>query len=156
MTWSEPDTCHRCGAVVPTDAQWCGLCHASFAPEPTPDLPPPHEPPTATVDPLTAPLTSLVAGSEETLPVRRGKHAATATVPTASQEDVPAVPDADVDVMLAMLAAEHQQATTSSPLMGRLMPLVEDKGSRTFLIVGGVLAMTVVFFIVIAVLGLFT
>lgn len=60
--------CSRCGGLNPPDADWCGLCHRSFAPPP----PPPHEPagnllfplddpgpggaapPAASPDPLTA------------------------------------------------------------------------------------------------------
>jgi len=113
------------------------------------DPQPPAEPAAAPVDPLTAPL--------ETLPARQGKHAATSTVPPVEHDDVSPTGDIEsVDVMLAMLAAEHRQERTKSALLGHVMPLVEDKASRTYVTVGGVVTMTALFFIVIALFGLLT
>jgi hypothetical protein len=58
----------------------------------------------------------------------------------------------DVDVMLAMLAAEHRQAEPTSELTDRL----GDKGARVMLIAGGTVAIAVVSFVLMAVLGTLT
>ena len=194
MTFVEQPVCPQCGAVARPDARWCTLCLAALGPE---------EPPSAGLDPLTAPLedvlrssaatpdsqipgpvdpsTATVAGSpgaaldalaaspvllaETPAPqIRRGgRHAAApadALDTAASPAPSPAPPTAPVagldpdtvDAMLAMLAAEHAKDDAAAPVVG----LLQDKSTRLFAIMGGILVMTAVFFIVIAVLGAFT
>jgi hypothetical protein len=58
----------------------------------------------------------------------------------------------DVDVMLAMLAAEHRQAEPTSALAERL----GDKGARVLLIAGGTVAIAFVAFVLMALLGALT
>ena len=149
-------TCPQCGAVARSDAAWCSLCFAQLV---------------AGFDPLTAPLEELLgevngtavmtqqAPAPETwspeLPVWENSaetEAQSYNPPAAIAEEPAASTDSeisDVDVMLAMLAAEHRQAEPTSELADRL----GDKGARVLLIVGGTVAIAVVSFVLMAVLG---
>lgn len=55
----------------------------------------------------------------------------------------------DVDVMLAMLAAEHRQADPAAEIVDRL----GDRNARIVIMIGGTVAVTLVGFVILAVLG---
>ena len=156
-------TCPQCGAVARSDAAWCSLCFAQLV---------------AGFDPLTAPLEELLSEGNGTavmtqqapapapapatwtaeLPDWESPAESPATSfdpPEPTPEDPAESTDSeisDVDVMLAMLAAEHRQAEPTSELVDRL----GDKGARVLLIVGGTVAIAVVVFVMMAVLGTLT
>ena len=164
--------CPRCGAVVRPDASWCPLCHQPFgsdapapsrsepAPAPAPE---PSEAATAgavaaiPLDPLNAPLEQLLEPAEPPSP--QPPAAAPPAVPApqpvpeaTESHELPAGdrPAEDVDVMLALLAAEHQQQDALGPLAGRL----QDKGTRAAVMLGGVVLLSLVLFGVLGVLSL--
>jgi len=58
----------------------------------------------------------------------------------------------DVDVMLGMLAAEHRQSERTSDLAAQL----NDKGTRTMVMIGGAAVIGMVLFVLMAIAGLFT
>ncbi len=152
-------TCPQCGAVARSDAAWCSLCYAQLV---------------ADFDPLTAPLEELLSQGNGTAVMTQQAPAPAAQTPEVPEWDTPAETPApsydppaaisedpvestdtqisDVDVMLAMLAAEHRQAEPTSALAERL----GDKGARVLLIVGGTVAIAAVAFVLMALLGTLT
>jgi hypothetical protein len=161
-----PTTCLQCTTALRPDAAWCPLCFA---------------PVTQPFDPLTAPLEDFVnqGGGTATLthpipPVAEPVVEFAAPVDTSAvdfvtpdqvrESGVPSAdePDSgkanenvaltDVDVMLAMLAAEHRRADPSAQIVDHM----RDKNVRLVIIIGGSVALTALGFVVLAVVGHFT
>jgi len=144
---------------VRPDAGWCTLCFASLG---------------QAFDPLTAPLDEVVGQSGGGSVVTGGPGAVMqpATEPADQRPvapipgpDLPApegpvapgdteaiAPIDDVEVMLGMLAAEHRQADRTADLAEQL----SNKGTRTAVMLGGALVMTLVLFLLLFAAGLFT
>ncbi|MEO8329489.1 MAG: zinc ribbon domain-containing protein [Candidatus Nanopelagicales bacterium] len=163
-------SCPQCGAATRADAAWCSLCYAPMAGG--------IDPLTAPLEELlgaggstalmtsTLPVTRDSASSVEPVEsgvadvaASHGRHALVPVSPesegSSSPGEVPTEASSDiseVDVMLAMLAAEHRQQDPSVELVDRM----GDKGARVMLIVGGTIAVAVVALVIMAVLGALT
>ena len=101
----------------------------------------------ADIETYVAPTPSPVIEPLTTDAVTAG--ATTAPVEASGQ---PATELSDVDVMLAMLAAEHRQADPSSEWMDRF----GDKNSRMMIILGGTALVAAVIFVLLTVFGALT
>lgn len=171
------DTCPHCGAVVRPDAPWCTLCLTDLRPAPAPVPEPVPEPvPVAVAAPVPEPVPASVPASvPESVPEsvaaasvaletpvrRRGRHArgadddvATALpmLPDADLDDAtaaaPGRPEESVDVMLSLLRAEHAR-DDSVPFAD----VMSERSTRVMVIVGGMVALTVLGLFVLFVLG---
>ena len=150
-----PMTCTRCSAVVRPDDVRCPICYAHLADG---------------FDPLTAPIEDVLrqGGGTATLtqyvqpvadPALDHPPAVVArpTEPTleiaASVEqpsvEQPSVELSDVDVMLAMLAAEHRHGDSSAQIVDRL----GDKNARIVIMIGGTVVISILCFVVLSLLG---
>jgi hypothetical protein len=163
---TSPDPrCPRCNAHVRQDAEWCTLCYADLrpAPEPVPEpepVVPAAEQPDADLDGPPARATALLvpAGADPMLGWLSRAAAGTAPASASSRpagrhsrrratEPPASLDGVDVDAMLAVLAAESDSGL--GPLASRL----ESKGSKAIVIAGGIGAVCLVLFVVMAVLG---
>jgi hypothetical protein len=97
--------CPACGASTPDAASWCSLCYADLRPAPIADAPAPSSrpsevaPPTGVdtrPDPLTAPISTLLAPAESVAP-QPAPEAAPAAVPVPA-EPLPAVVAVDPEL----------------------------------------------------------
>lgn len=140
--------CPGCGAAVRPDAAWCTLCYTSLR---------------ADFDPLTAPIDEVLGQIEPNPPSRTNETSESiAAVPTDSvaetelatrvdEVDSTRAELSDVDVMLAMLAAEHRQTEKAAELAEQL----SDKGTRTMVMIGGTVVIALVLFVLLLVAGMF-
>jgi len=148
-----PLACSQCGASLRPDAAWCPLCFTQVA---------------GAFDPLTAPIEDVLSqgGGTATLtqplqPVAEPtvQNSPPAPEPVAYELSVEETMDdaaveqggeiSDVDVMLAMLAAEHRQADPSTQIVDRM----GDKNARIVIMIGGSVAIALVGFVMLALLG---
>jgi hypothetical protein len=160
---SAGNACPQCGAAARPEAAWCALCFAKLA---------------GGFDPLTAPIEEVLGQSEgttktvippvvhepiETYVSEVSRHvedpvttAEVAIGPSTSASDVnQAVAGEDlteVDVMLALLAAEHRQDDPTAAWADRF----GDKGVRMVIIMGGTAAVAAICFVVLTVFGALT
>lgn len=138
--------CPRCDAHVRPGADWCTLCYCDLRPAPPPvELQPEPGP---EPEPVVVP--------------RRGKHArpttpgtaATAATPESSaspespESSAPRLPDDEVELMLAQLAA-----TESGIPLGRFARHLDSPGRKVGLMIGGSVAAAVLVFLLMAVVG---
>lgn len=142
-TTSHDLRCPTCAAHVRADADWCTLCYT--------DLRPPVEAPQETVVEATAAEPVEVVGG-------RGKHARQSTsyddpaagareAQAADPRELPEEAALGVEAMFAVLAAQ------STPPLGPLARYLDSTGSRTAVMVGGLAAVTVLGFALMALLG---
>ena len=162
-------TCPQCAAAARPDAAWCSLCFAplvgGFDPLTAPleevlgegtntavltqAAPAPPEVSLAQAPYVEAPPVSvprpdqLPVGVPYSAPLVEESKA----LEPAGAENAPEL--SDVDVMLAMLASEHRQSDPSAEIVDRM----GDKGTRVMVIVGGTIAIAVVAFVLMAVIG---
>lgn len=161
---SAGNACPQCGAATRPDAAWCSLCFAQL---------------TGGFDPLTAPIEEVLGQSEgttktvtppvvhediETYAAEASSHVAD-PVTTAEVAGGPSVapPDdsnspvvgedlTEVDVMLALLAAEHRQDDPAVAWADRF----GDKGVRMMIIMGGTAAVAAICFVILTIFGALT
>jgi len=161
---SAGNACPQCGAATRPDAAWCSLCFAQLA---------------GGFDPLTAPIEEvlgLTEGTTKTLtppvahedietyapevsrhvadPITTDDLASGSLIPIAGPAQSPEVEDdlTEVDVMLAMLAAEHRQTDPTVKVLDRL----GDKGSRVLIIISGTAVVGAVVLLSLTILGALT
>lgn len=177
---SAGNVCPQCGATTRPDAAWCSLCFAQLAGgfDPltapidevlghsdgaTKTATPPvvhedietyvDEVPRQVVDPITT--ADLAAGSP--VPMRdplqdplqvpvRDLVPPAAPTPEVDEEVT------EVDVMLAMLAAEHREQDPTAKVLDRM----GDKSSRVLIIISGTAAVGAAVFICLTILGALT
>jgi len=157
-----PLACPQCAAALRSDAAWCPLCFTRIE---------------SGFDPLTAPIEEVLSGGggtatmtqpvqsapdalseprtqpvEHMVPPQLEPVADPLTDPLAGGTDPDAVEGgeiSDIDVMLAMLAAEHRQADPSTEILDRF----GDKSTRMVIMVAGTLVVGVVCLGLLALLG---
>jgi hypothetical protein len=137
--------CPRCDAHVRAGADWCTLCYHDLRPavvEPEPVVVPVDEPELADVDTEPAP-----ESGSESAPARTGRHAAGPDTTSASG-NAPGLPDAQIALMLAQLAAEE-----SGPPLGSISSKVATPGAKAVLIIGGSVLATVLAWLLMTLFG---
>ena len=169
---SAGNACPQCGATTRPDAAWCSLCFAQLSGGFDPLTAPIEEvlgqsagttktvtPPVVHEDIETyAPAEPRhVADPITTDEVRVGPTAPAKVAPnvglsadlngSVAQEDL-----SEVDVMLALLAAEHRQGDPTVAWADRF----GDKGVRMMIVVGGTAAMAAISFVILTIFGALT
>ena len=131
------ERCPRCSATVVGAAAWCTLCYADLTP------------------PLPAPAHEPVRQPEATVPARAGRHSAPpvelpgepADEPAAERATASGPSDADLQVMLAGLAAEDRIR------LPRALGWSENRQVRVAVMIGGTLLVVLLSFTSLVVLG---
>jgi len=165
---SAVNACPQCGAATRPDAAWCSLCFAQLAGGFDP-LTAPIEEVLGQSEGTTKTVTPPVVHEDihediETYDVAAPRHVAD-PITTAQVAVGPAVEPlvdvngstagaelSEVDVMLALLAAEHRQGDPTGAWADRF----GDKGVRMMIIMGGTAAMAAICFVVLTVFGALT
>lgn len=129
---SQDLSCPRCDAHVRAGADWCTLCYHDL--RPAPEVPAPAD--------ADAPAASVIAAE----PGRHARPAPDAAEPAA--DGTPALPDAEIALMLEQLAADESQL----PLR-RLSGQVASPGVKAGFIIGGSILATVLVFVVMTLVG---
>jgi hypothetical protein len=146
--------CPQCSALVHPGVQWCSLCHADLRPldEREPEPVPLAEPVEAAAGGARGRHARSTVAAERAPLLEEPGPADPATAPVAgtvtTAEDRLAAAGIDVDAMLQQLAAQH----AAQPL-GGLSSRLSDKSSRTYLVIGGVLGLTLLSFLGMFLLG---
>jgi hypothetical protein len=115
--------CPQCDAHVRAGSQWCPLCYVDLRPAPQ------------TPEPVATPAPG------------RGKHARGTAAAT---EETPgaSVPEAEVELMLAQLAAAE-----SSNTLGKFAGYLDSPGRKAGVMIGGGIGLAVVVFLLMALVG---
>lgn len=155
MSTTTPDAdlrCPQCSAHVRAGSDWCTLCFADLRPTPAPGPVAATAPePVAAAESVPQPGPEQVPAGVDTpgvgaAPVapRRGKHAKHAARPSTAETEALAAQ------LLAQLAVEE----SGSPL-GRYSSLMDTTGKKVALMVGGAVAVTLLVFAFMALVGAF-
>ncbi|MSZ49329.1 MAG: hypothetical protein F2601_01460 [Actinobacteria bacterium] len=130
--------CPQCSAAVRPDALWCSLCHFSLqsAPEPV-AVTVPAPTPAVTTESIPAPSPELTV-SELTVPE--------SWVEEVAQESSAAEPEFD----LSLLGSDPL-----TPALGGLASKVSSSSGKAAVVIGGTVAVSVVFFALMSLIGLF-
>ena len=144
----EVTRCPQCSAAVRPDALWCSLCHFSLqsAPEPVAvTVPAPTPVVQAEASPAPASELTLSELPVSELPVSE------LTVPQswveeAAQESTVAEPEFD----LSLLGSDPL-----NPALGGLASKVSSGSGKAAVVIGGTVAVSVVFFALMSLIGLF-
>ncbi len=144
----EVTRCPQCSAAVRPDALWCSLCHFSLqsAPEPV-AVTVPAPTPVVQAEASPAPASELTV-SELTVPELTVPEL---TVPEswveeAAQESTVAAPEFD----LSLLGSDPL-----NPALGGLASKVSSGSGKAAVVIGGTVAVSVVFFALMSLIGLF-
>ena len=144
----EVTRCPQCSAAVRPDALWCSLCHFSLqsAPEPV-AVTVPAPTPVVQAEASPAPASELTV-SELTVPELTVPEL---TVPEswveeAAQESTVAEPEFD----LSLLGSDPL-----NPALGGLASKVSSGSGKAAVVIGGTVAVSVVFFALMSLIGLF-
>jgi len=169
---SAGNACPQCGAATRPDAAWCSLCFAQLSGGFDP-LTAPIEEVLGQSDGTTKTVTPPVVHEDiETYAPAEPRHVADpittdevtvgpkAAAPASANVGLPAdrngsVAEEDlseVDVMLALLAAEHRQGDPTVAWADRF----GDKGVRMMIVVGGTAAMAAISFVILTIFGALT
>ena len=134
----EVTRCPQCSAAVRPDALWCSLCHFSLqsAPEPV-AVTVPAPTPVVQAEASPAPASELTV-SELTVPE--------SWVEEAAQESTVAEPEFD----LSLLGSDPL-----NPALGGLASKVSSGSGKAAVVIGGTVAVCVVFFALMSLIGLF-
>lgn len=144
----EVTRCPQCSAAVRPDALWCSLCHFSLqsAPEPV-AVTVPAPTPVVQAEASPAPASELTVSE---LPVSE-LPVSELTVPQswveeAAQESTVAAPEFD----LSLLGSDPL-----NPALGGLASKVSSGSGKAAVVIGGTVAVSVVFFALMSLIGLF-
>jgi hypothetical protein len=144
----EVTRCPQCSAAVRPDALWCSLCHFSLqsAPEPV-AVTVPAPTPVVQAEASPAPASELTLSE---LPVSQ-LTVSELTVPQswveeAAQESTVAAPEFD----LSLLGSDPL-----NPALGGLASKVSSGSGKAAVVIGGTVAVSVVFFALMSLIGLF-
>ncbi len=134
----EVTRCPQCSAAVRPDALWCSLCHFSLqsAPEPV-AVTVPAPTPVVPTESMPAPSSELIV-SELTVPQ--------SWVEEAVEESTVTEPEFD----LSLLGSDPL-----NPALGGLASTVSSGSGKAAVVIGGTVAVSVVFFALMSLIGLF-
>ena len=134
----EVTRCPQCSAAVRPDALWCSLCHFSLqsAPEPV-AVTVPAPTPVVPAESMPAPSSELIV-SELTVPQ--------SWVEEAVEESTMTEPEFD----LTLLGSDPL-----NPALGGLASTVSSGSGKAAVVIGGTVAVSVVFFALMSLIGLF-
>jgi hypothetical protein len=165
--------CPACGASTVDGAPWCTLCYADLRPAPpappSPPAPAAAEPPARVPAPTGAPEASVAPpasghaiGIDLLDPALDAPVSVAADAPrgpvtwpcTACGTAVPLERDSCPECATPFLAGAQPDLNVDLALLGALRPLTATKASRTWLMVGGALVLTVVLVLGLSLVGM--